>query len=99
MTQLINDRRTHAGTPVIFVTHEVNPVLPFLDRILYLVGGKWAIGRPEEILTSERLSALYDTEVDVLRVRGRYIVISAEDDHATEVGGHAHHAHGPGHVH
>jgi zinc/manganese transport system ATP-binding protein len=100
VTRLINDRRHVAGTPVVFVTHEVNPVLPYVDRILYLVGGKWAVGTPEEILTSERLSALYDTEVDVIKVRDRYIVVSAEDELATEPGGHAHHVHGNhGHHH
>ncbi len=100
VTRLINDRRHSAGTPVVFVTHEVNPVLPYVDRILYLVGGKWAIGTPEEILTSERLSALYGIEVDVVKVRDRYIVVSAEDEIATELGGHAHHVHGAqGHVH
>jgi zinc/manganese transport system ATP-binding protein len=97
VTGLIDRRRRSAGTPVVFVTHEVNPVLPYVDRILYLVGGRWAIGTPGEILTSEKLSALYGIEVDVLKVRDRYIVVSAEDEMATEPGGHAHH--GPGHGH
>ncbi len=64
VTRLIDERRRQAGTPVVFVTHEVNPVLPYVDRILYLVRGQWAIGTPAEILTSERLS-------DALRDRGR----------------------------
>ena len=97
VTRLIDQRRRSAGTPVIFVTHEVNPVLPYVDRILYLVGGRWAIGTPSEILTSARLSSLYGTEVDVLKVRDRYIVVSADDELATEPGGHAHHE--PGHTH
>jgi zinc/manganese transport system ATP-binding protein len=94
VTRLIDERRRHAGTPVIFVTHEVNPVLPYVDRILYLVRGKWAIGTPAEILTSERLSALYGIEVDVIKVRDRYLVVSAEDELPTEPGAHPHHGHG-----
>jgi hypothetical protein len=35
--------------------------------------------------------------VDVIKVRDRYIVVSADDELATEPGGHAHH--GPGHRH
>jgi zinc/manganese transport system ATP-binding protein len=97
VTELIDQRRRSAGTPVVFVTHEVNPVLPYVDRILYLVRGRWAIGTPTEILTSERLSALYGIPVDVLKVRNRFIVLSAEDDIATEPGGHAHHDHGHRH--
>jgi zinc/manganese transport system ATP-binding protein len=97
VTRLIDDRRRSAGTPVVFVTHEVNPVLPYVDRILYLVRGNWAVGTPDEILTSEQLTALYGIPVDVLKVRDRYIVVSADDELATEPGGHAHH--GPGHGH
>jgi zinc/manganese transport system ATP-binding protein len=97
VTGLIDQRRRDAGTPVVFVTHEVNPVLPYVDRVLYLVAGRWAIGPPSEILTSARLSDLYGIEVDVIKVRDRYIVVSAEDEMATEPGGHAHH--GPGHGH
>jgi zinc/manganese transport system ATP-binding protein len=91
VTELIDVRRRTAGIPVIFVTHEVNPVLPYVDRILYLVRGRWAIGTPTEILTSERLTALYGIPVDVLKVRDRFIVLSAEHDLPTEPGGHAHH--------
>jgi zinc/manganese transport system ATP-binding protein len=97
VTHLIDARRREAGTPVVFVTHEVNPVLPFVDRILYLVRGQWAIGSPSEILTSEQLSSLYGIPVDVVKIRDRYLVVSAEDEMATEPGGHAHH--GPGHSH
>jgi zinc/manganese transport system ATP-binding protein len=93
VTRLIDERRRGAGTPVVFVTHEVNPVLPYVDRILYLVRGRWAVGTPAEILTSERLSDLYGIEVDVVKVRDRYLVVSAEDVLATEPGGHAHHTH------
>ncbi len=101
VTRLIDERRREAGTPVIFVTHEVNPVLPYVDRILYLVRGRFAIGAPTEILTSERLSSLYGIDVDVVKVRDRYLVVSAEDELPTEPGAHAHHFHDHdgGHVH
>jgi zinc/manganese transport system ATP-binding protein len=90
---LIDNRRRSDGTPVVFVTHEVNPVLPYVDRILYLVRGRWAIGTPSEILTSERLSSLYGIPVDVIKVRDRFIVLSAEHATSTEPGSHAHHHH------
>ncbi|HEY6428388.1 MAG TPA: metal ABC transporter ATP-binding protein [Acidimicrobiales bacterium] len=90
VTTLIDARRRTAGTPVVFVTHDINPVLPYVDRILYLVRGRWAVGAPRDILTCARLSALYGIDVDVVQVRGRYLVVSADDDLATEPGGHAH---------
>ena len=97
VTRLIDERRRAAGTPVIFVTHDINPVLPYVDRILYLVQGRWAVGSPDEILTSARLSDLYGTDVDVVKVRNRYLVVSAEDTLATEPGAHAHHGHDHAH--
>ena len=94
VAELIDKRRRSDGTPVVFVTHEVNPVLPYVDRILYLVRGRWAIGTPSEILTSERLSSLYGIPVDVIKVRDRFIVLSAEHASSTEPGSHAHHDNG-----
>ena len=96
VTDLIDQRRRNAGTPVVFVTHEINPVLPYVDRILYLVRGRWAIGVPSEILTSESLTDLYGIPVDVLKVRDRFIVLSAEHHLSTEPGSHAHPHHGEG---
>jgi zinc/manganese transport system ATP-binding protein len=85
VTRLIDERRRAADTAVLFVTHEINPVLPLVDRVLYLVDGRFRIGPPQEVMTSEVLSELYRTQVDVLRVRGRLVVVGAED--------HAEHCH------
>ncbi|ALE75772.1 MULTISPECIES: metal ABC transporter ATP-binding protein [unclassified Pseudonocardia] len=79
VTRLIEDRRRADDTAVLFVTHEINPVLPLVDRVLYLVDGRFRIGPTEEVMTSEVLSELYRTEVDVLRVRDRLVVVGAED--------------------
>ncbi|MBC3194839.1 metal ABC transporter ATP-binding protein [Pseudonocardia sp. C8] len=79
VTRLIDDRRRARDTAVMFVTHEINPVLPLVDRVLYLVDGRFRIGPTEEVMTSEVLSELYRTEVDVLRVRDRLVVVGAED--------------------
>jgi zinc/manganese transport system ATP-binding protein len=85
VVDLLDARRRNAGTPVVFVTHDVNPVLQSVDRVLYLAPDGWAIGTPDEVLTSETLSDLYRTDVDVLRVRGRVVVVGTPDDQ------HVHH--------
>jgi len=79
VSQLIDQRRTEAATAVLFVTHEINPVLPLVDRVLYLVNGQFRVGTADEVMTSEVLSELYGTQVDVLRVRDRLVVVGAED--------------------
>jgi zinc/manganese transport system ATP-binding protein len=67
-------RREH-GTTVVFVTHDVNPILTLADRVLYFAGQTWAVGPPDEVLTSDTLTRLYGSPVDVLRVRDRVVVV------------------------
>ncbi|WP_051845146.1 metal ABC transporter ATP-binding protein [Streptomyces sp. NRRL S-813] len=83
VTELIDARRCSHDTAVVFVTHEINPVLGLADRVLYLAGGGHRVGTPEQVLTSESLSALYGTQVDVVRVHGRVVVVGAPDEPAT----------------
>ncbi|MEV8066863.1 ATP-binding cassette domain-containing protein [Streptomyces sp. SID8381] len=80
VTELVDARRRSHGTAVVFVTHEINPVLGMADRVLYLARGRHRIGSPDEVLTSQSLSELYGTRVDVLRVRGRVVVVGAPDE-------------------
>jgi zinc/manganese transport system ATP-binding protein len=87
IVELLDERRRRAGTPVVFVTHDVNPIIHVVDRVLYLGPDGWAIGSIDEVLTSETLSALYGTEIDVLRVRGRVVVVGTPDAE------HVHHVH------
>jgi len=86
VVELIDRRRRVTDTAVVMVTHEINPVLPLVDRVVYLVNGRWAVGTPDEVMTTERLSELYDTDIDVLRVRDRIIVVGAADSFVSEPG-------------
>lgn len=78
VSSLIDKRRRSANTAVLFVTHEINPVLPLVDRVLYLVDGRFRIGRPDEVMTTETLSELYRAKVDVVRVQGQIHVVGAQ---------------------
>ncbi|HUD06695.1 MAG TPA: ABC transporter ATP-binding protein [Candidatus Saccharimonadales bacterium] len=80
ISSLIDSYRKKFNTAVMFVTHDINPVLDMVDRVLYLVGGKWAIGKPNDVLTTKTLSRLYGIPVDVLRVRNRVIVVNTSGD-------------------
>ncbi|GAA4490300.1 metal ABC transporter ATP-binding protein [Rhodococcus olei] len=79
VSDLIHRRRLRHDTAVLFVTHEINPILPLVDRVLYLVDGRFRIGTAAEVMTSEVLSELYRTEVEVLHVRGRLVVVGTGD--------------------
>jgi zinc/manganese transport system ATP-binding protein len=77
---LIDRQRREHGAAVVFVTHDVNPVLEYVDRVVYLVDGRVRIGPPDEVLTSPVLSELYRTHVDVVRVHDRVVVVGAGHD-------------------
>ena len=66
------------GVAVMLVTHDINPLLPDVDRVLYLAAGRSAIGLPQEVITRERLSALYGSAVEVVQALGRVFVIGAQ---------------------
>ena len=84
------DQRRRTGTAVLFVTHEVNPVLPYIDRVLYLVNGRFRIGTVAEVMTSETLSELYGADIQVVQVGNRYVVVGEHLDHSGHTHGHAH---------
>jgi zinc/manganese transport system ATP-binding protein len=82
VSELIDRRRREHNTAVVFVTHDVNPVLGLVDRILYLAGGRFREGTPAEVLRSDVLSDLYGTPVDVLRSGERVFVAGVPDGRA-----------------
>ena len=80
------------GVTVLLVAHDVNPILSHLDQVVYLAHGGVLTGSPNEVITSENLSALYDTPVDVLTTStGRLVVVGQPDAHG---GHHPHPGHG-----
>lgn len=87
---LIDARRRDARTAVLFVTHEVNPVLPYVDRVLYLVDGRFRIGTVEEVMTSATLSELYRADIKVAKVGSHYVVVGEHLDHSSHASGHLH---------
>lgn len=62
---------------VLLSTHDMNPLLPAMDCIVYLANGRAAAGRTEDVARTEVLSRLFGYHVDVIRVHGRILVIAA----------------------
>jgi zinc/manganese transport system ATP-binding protein len=61
---------------VIIVAHDVNPILPYLHRVIYLGSGGAVSGTPAEVITSGTLTRLYGTPVEVLSTSdGRLVVV------------------------
>lgn len=85
ISELIDKQRKLTGAAVLFVTHDLNPIIDFVDRVLYLANGKHSIGTVEEVMRSDVLSGLYGHPVDVVRNQGRIVVLGSHD--------HDHHDH------
>jgi zinc/manganese transport system ATP-binding protein len=65
---------------VLISAHEMNPLLPVMDRVVYLAAGRAASGTAEEVVRTEVLSELYGHHVDVLHVHGRILVVAGRGD-------------------
>ncbi len=86
VVDLIERRKREHGTAVVFVTHEINPILAVTDRVLYITNGGFRLGSVDEVMTSRTLSDLYRADIEVIRRGTRLIVIGADQDE------HHHHA-------
>jgi zinc/manganese transport system ATP-binding protein len=67
LVELINEVVRSRNVTAFLVAHDINPLLPFLDNVIYIANGKIATGSPKEVLTSECLSSLYGIHVEVIR--------------------------------
>jgi len=64
---------------VLLSAHDMNPLMPVMDRIIYVAAGRVAVGRTDEVVQPEVLSRLYGQHVDVIRVHGRVLVVAAPE--------------------
>ena len=85
------DRVAHEQHVAVFISaHEMNALLPVMDRIIYIANGRVTSGTTEEVVRPDVLSALYGHHVDVVRLHGRVLIVAGHegfkpelrDDHA-----------------
>jgi len=78
---LIGEVARANGLTVVMVAHDVNPLLPLLDLVVYVAQGRVAVGAPDEIITSESLSRIYAAPIEVIRDRrGRVFVVGLDEE-------------------
>jgi zinc/manganese transport system ATP-binding protein len=78
---------------VVLVAHDVNPILGYLDRVVYFAGGRGVEGPPREVIQADVLSELYGSPIEVVETpSGRLIVVGAPDaaGHSGDCAGHDH---------
>jgi zinc/manganese transport system ATP-binding protein len=72
---------------VLISTHDMNPLLPVMDRIVYVANGRIATGTTDEVVSSEALTKLYGHHVDVIHLHDRVLVVAGRRDDAPHHGG------------
>ena len=81
IVQLISDVARRRGLTVVLIAHDVNPLLSHIDNVVYVAAGRVAMGKPEEIITTQRLSGIYSAPVEVIKdSRGRIFVVGLEEE-------------------
>jgi zinc/manganese transport system ATP-binding protein len=75
---LLNRLRHQHKITVLLAAHDMNSLLSVMDRIVYLAHGRCASGSADEVVQSDVLSKLYGYPIDVIRTRGRVLVLAAE---------------------
>lgn len=64
------------GVTVLLVAHDVNPILSYLDRVVYLAAGSAVAGTPDEVMRADILTRLYGTPIEVLvTADGRRVIV------------------------
>jgi zinc/manganese transport system ATP-binding protein len=80
ISALVRDICRRERVAVVMVAHDVNPILPYLDQVIYIARGAAVSGTPEQVIAADQLSALYGTPIDVLHDRaGRLFVVGQPD--------------------
>ncbi|MDQ6837835.1 MAG: ATP-binding cassette domain-containing protein [Actinomycetota bacterium] len=87
---LISAISREEGVAVVIVAHDVNPIIGYLDRVIYLGPSGTVAGPVSEVITTEQLTRLYGTPIEVLQTSdGRLVVVGQPDARAV----HADHGH------
>ena len=82
LVELVHGLVRTRNVATLLVAHDINPLIRCLDKVIYIANGRVATGLPNEVLTTESLSALYGVPVEVLRdSRGNLVIVGGEDSH------------------
>jgi zinc/manganese transport system ATP-binding protein len=71
---------------ILLSAHDMNPLLPVMDHVVYLADGRAASGTTDQVVRTETLSRLYGHDVEVIHVQGRVLVVSGAEHQAHHAG-------------
>ena len=82
LLHLVNNVVHSRGVTALLIAHNINPLLPHMNKVMYVANGRVATGSPSEVLTSASLTNLYGVQVEVLKdPHGNVAIIGVEEHH------------------
>jgi ABC-type Mn2+/Zn2+ transport system ATPase subunit len=73
---LVRDLHERTGLTVVMVSHALNEVANYVERIALVHEGGYVVGSVEEVMTQQSLSAMYGIPVEVSSFEGHRIVLA-----------------------
>ena len=94
IVDLINLIRDTTGAAVVVVAHDLNPLAPIVDQVLWIARHQVRCGSVEDVVNENVLSELYGHPIEiVVTPRGRRVIVGLEEEFAHP------HPHGHDHTH
>jgi ABC-type Mn2+/Zn2+ transport system ATPase subunit len=81
---LVRELHERDGLTVLMVSHALNEVANYVNRIALVMNGGFRIGTVDEIMTATVLSKMYGIPVDVDEINGHRIVVAGRNSTQTE---------------
>jgi len=78
LVTLVNRIRLELGITILLTSHDINPLLSSVSRVLYLAKGNAALGSVAEVITSQKLSELYNRDIQVIEHEKKRFVVNKE---------------------
>jgi len=82
LLHLVNNVVRTRRVTALLIAHNINPLLPHMNKVVYVANGRMATGTPSQVLTSDSLTRLYGVQVEVLKdPHGNVAIIGVEEHH------------------
>ena len=79
LLHLIQQLHARLKLTILLTAHDFNPLLPFLDRVMFIGKEKAVLDIPDQVINTETLSALYQTPLEVIERNGRKWVLADQE--------------------
>ncbi|WIE54411.1 metal ABC transporter ATP-binding protein [Curtobacterium sp. MCBD17_003] len=85
IVRLLDTLRRDRDVAIVMTAHDINVLMPVMDRVVYLANGRAVTGDPGSVVRSDVLSRLYGRPIRVIEAEGRVMVLADDRDPASDL--------------